>query len=54
MASQLTLILQYYNWLLSSKFKHVILFCPFILLFDMDIKKLFDFFFLHKVEITLL
>lgn len=53
MASQLALILQNYNWLLSSKFKHVILFCPFVLS-NTDIKKNYLIFFLNKIEITFL
>lgn len=50
MASQLTLILEYYKWLLSSQFKHVILF---VLLYSLiQISKKNDaFFFSYKIKI---
>lgn len=53
MASQLTLILEYYKWLLSSQFKHVILLCTFVF-FNTDIKEKDVIFFFYKIEIIFL
>lgn len=52
MASQLTLILEYYKWLLSSQFKHVFYFV--LLYSSIQISKKNDvIFFFYKIEIIL-